>query len=60
VIAAYNANHPVPNAEKYVAEGVAPTIAPEEVAAIEAVVAAEAAVVAPEEAAKADDAAQAE
>ncbi|MFM8438446.1 MAG: S1 RNA-binding domain-containing protein, partial [Candidatus Kapaibacterium sp.] len=40
-IASYNANHPVPNAEKYVAEGVAPTIAPEEVAAIAAVVAAD-------------------
>ncbi|MBL7999870.1 MAG: S1 RNA-binding domain-containing protein, partial [Candidatus Kapabacteria bacterium] len=38
-IAAYNAQHPVPNADKYVAEGNAPQIAPEELKAIDAVVA---------------------
>ena len=59
VIAAYNANHPVPNAEKYVAEGVAPSIAPEEVAAIEAVVAAEAAIASPEEGSKPEAGAEA-
>lgn len=48
VINTYNAQHPVPNAEKYVAEGAAPpAIAPEELKAIEAVVASDVPAAAP-------------